>query len=824
MRNTLILILLLFAGSLSAQKAFYNVLDYGAVPDGKTLNTEAINKAVNRCADNGGGTVIFPAGTYLTGTIQMQDNVLLHLEAGSTILGSKNIEDYRVNKKLISNNKQDDINGALILSIGRKNTGITGFGVIDGQGNSFYGKDNRPVLLFFNRCKDVTVEGVTLQHPPAWTQHYMKCNGVTIRDIKVFAHGGENNDMVDINQSRNVVITGLNGDSDDDGITLKSTAEGLVKKVAISDCHIRTRTNAIKMGTESYGGFRDIAITNCTISPSVTKTGFSGADEGLAGIALEIVDGGIMENIAISNIVMEGTTSPIFIRLGNRARNYPELGLESKPVGSINNVKISNIIARNASKTGCSIVGEIGHPIRNVTISNVKINFKGGGTLWEGLAEKPELINEYPECVRLGTLPAYGFFVRHVDGITFRDLEFTYDKEEHRPAMLFNDVHNLKIFNFDAQISDDARGKIVLQNSSNVFINGCSPVPARRFLQIEKQSRDIFITGNNLSTIQKPISIDETIKTSDLHIEQNLTGNTNLFGILQPNIRRDSLGKVTIYYPDSADIYYTTDGSTPTDKSLRYTEPFEQIGTCTIKAIAIDGKRTSGTAVEQFPTLNVLTPAITPKDQFFHKKIKVTLTSKTPGANIYYTLDGSKPDKNAMLYKKPVVITQDVQLRAIAIKEGYKPSSEASSKFKTIEKKPGVQYKYYKGRWTHLPEFIELTPARSGITNKFSLDGIKTTDIYFGLVMHAFVNIKNAGEYTFFLISNDGSKLLIDHRELIDNDGAHGSVEETGKTNLSKGIHLIEVRYFQAGGGKNLKLFWQGPGFEKKEITKDDLK
>ena len=137
---------------------------------------------------------------------------------------------------------------------------------------------------------------------------------------------------------------------------------------------------------------------------------------------------------------------------------------------------------------------------------------------------------------------------------------------------------------------------------------------------------------------------------------------------------------------------------------------------------------------------------------------------------------------------------------------------------------PGVQFKYYEGRWTKLPEFIYLTPVRSGVVDKFSLDGTDSRDNYFGLVMHGFINVKKAGEYTFYLVSNDGSKMVIDHKALIDNDGTHGTIEKSGKIFLVKGTHLIEVRYFQAGGGKSLKVLWQGPGFEKQEIVASEFK
>ena len=277
----------------------------------------------------------------------MKDNVILNLQVGSKILGSKNIEDYPMYSQPVANNMDKDVYRALIRGENLKNIGITGLGIIDGQGkylqdipiseenlieieNVYTDKsryrpgkkdDQRPFLLRFVSCEDITIEGITLQYPIKWTQHYLDCNGVTVRDIKVYAHGGKNNDLIDIDGSRNVVITGMIGDCDDDGICLKSTGKEVVENVIISDCIIRSRTNPIKAGTDSYGGFRNITITNCYIGPSLANGGYSGRDEGLAGIALELVDGGILENVVISNIVMEEMASPIFILKVERGFN-----------------------------------------------------------------------------------------------------------------------------------------------------------------------------------------------------------------------------------------------------------------------------------------------------------------------------------------------------------------------------------------------------------------------------------------------------------------------------------------------------------------------
>jgi hypothetical protein len=221
--------------------------------------------------------------------------------------------------------------------------------------------------------------------------------------------------------------------------------------------------------------------------------------------------------------------------------------------------------------------------------------------------------------------------------------------------------------------------------------------------------------------------------------------------------------------------------------------------------------------------LAVLTPHIFPSDQFFNEKIKVRLRSNTREAEIYYSLDGSTPDKSSLKYTEPILVREKAVLSAIAFKDGYMASEISTSKFEPIEKLDGVQYRYYEGRWERLPNFLYLTPKRSGFVDRFQIDGLKHRDLYFGFVLQGFLSIETEGEYTFYVSSNDGSILLIDNTEIINNDGYHPTIEKSGHANLKIGKHLIELRYFQSGGGIDLNAYWSGPGFEKRELTAEDL-
>jgi len=655
-------------------------------------------------------------------------------------------------------------------------------------------------------------------------QQYLNCEYLTLRDLNIYSHGNPNNDLIDIDGTQNVVISGIYGDSDDDGITLKSTTGRPVQNVTISDCIIRSRTNAIKAGTESASGFKDITITNCILKPSLADSGYSGRSEGLAGIALECVDGGEIDRVTISNITIEDMAAPIFLRLGNRARpNRPNQ--MNKPVGTVKNVKISNITATNAGRNGCSILGIVGHYIENVSISDVTINFDGGGTKESAESNYPENDRDYPESIRYGDLPAYGFFCRHVDGLTFRDVRFDFNEKEYRSPLICDDVKNLTLFNFNAEISDEASAQIILRETQNVFVSQCQPEPMDVFMQLERHSDKIKLVGNDLSQVKRPFFLDETVQLSALQAVGNLPADQSLFSMLEPAILRDRLGKVTIRsFTTDADIHYTLDGMTVTKKSKMYQQPFEQIATATVKAKVFKGEQESNTAVLNLPRLPVMSAVLNPSYSFFYESVKISLECPTPDAELRYTLDESVPVTDWDIYTKPFILNKSGILAVRAFKKNYSPSDMTYSVNERVPQKNGVYYKYYTGSWRKLPDLLTQTPARTGRVDQFRLEKVGTRKTDFALLMIGYVEIKKAGKYTFYCGSNDGSALYMDNAVLIDNDGHHGFIELSEEIYLSEGIHQIDVRYFQLGGGQSLKVSWQGEDFGKRELSMEDLK
>ena len=390
-----------------------NIIDYGVIGDGETLNTESFQKAIDACAEDGGGLLRIPAGKYVTGTIQIKSNVILSLEQGAFILGSTNHDDYPTENLRPSREGQSH---TLLYAEDASNFSLEGLGTIDGRGTTENfpknagpdGRDDRPRLLRFENCQHFTLSGLTYKNPGFWGIHLVDCrdvhlNGVTIR----FQDNQPNNDGFDIDACERMLIENCDIMAGDDGICLKSTLKPC-RDITVRNCRVSSHTAPLKFGTSSTGGFINIDVSNCYFY-----------DSPMGAIKLQIVDGGQMENIRISRIEMENVGCPIFIRLGNRGRGYGENthtgpntghgGAEGLAVGSVKNIHISDINAtvnfenrasnaartkkihnrdaktkkgdltdREKAKAGpIMIAGIPGHLIEDVILENITITYPG---------------------------------------------------------------------------------------------------------------------------------------------------------------------------------------------------------------------------------------------------------------------------------------------------------------------------------------------------------------------------------------------------------------------------------------------------------------
>ena len=464
MRFSLIYFFVFIQTFLCAQD--FNILDYGAKADGETLNTTSIQATIDAANKNGGGRVIIPKGRFLSGTILMKSNVELHVEEEGVLLGSTRPEHYlKLNRWK-----------GFVMADGQENIAITGKGEIDGQGRKlalhldslFYVGiiDSlhynfvemrpkyylRPQLIEFVNCKNIDIKDITLKNAACWVQTHDKCKNIVIDNVTTISDAYWNNDGIDISDCKNVRITNCFVNSADDGICLKSHKEGyLCEDIYIENCTVRSSASAVKFGTRSHGGFKNVVIKNIKVY-----------DTFRSAIAIESVDGGILENVLVENIEATNTGNAIFIRLGKRNKKGD--------VGTLKNVTLKNIKVDVAYERPdykyevrgpalpffhntfpSSIVGIPNYKVENVTLENIEINYPGKGN--DGLAYRPisdldrvpENINHYPEFSMFRELPAWGFYVRHVDGLTMKNIKLNCAEPDYRPPMVFDDVQNLNI-------------------------------------------------------------------------------------------------------------------------------------------------------------------------------------------------------------------------------------------------------------------------------------------------------------------------------------------------------------------------------------------
>ena len=425
--------------------AALNIRDFGAVADTTVLSTRAIQAAIDRASEEGGGRVVIPSGNFKTGSIFLRSGVELHLEAGATLYGSTDIADYTPVKTSYVSLRTHTPTIQLIYADSASRVAITGLGTIDGRGKAFPKLSwndegiTRPHLLRFIQCIDVTVSGVTLKNSGCWMQHYLACDRVKIQGITVRNRNNFNNDALDLDGCHDVVVSDMIADSDDDGITLKSTSPRKCENIVISNCTVSSHCNAIKLGTETNGGFSNIIIRGISVKPSEDQsTQYFGYEGGIghSAISLEIVDGGTMENVDIADITVRGTQCPIFIRLADRARPYdPARPVEN--IGSIRGIRLHDILIDDAGPGGSSVTGLEGHPVEDVEIRDVTIRHAGG----QGAVPSPadEKIKDYPESTMWGILPAQGFWLNHTKGVTISNLRVIPSAPDARPDIVADD-------------------------------------------------------------------------------------------------------------------------------------------------------------------------------------------------------------------------------------------------------------------------------------------------------------------------------------------------------------------------------------------------
>lgn len=497
--------------------AAMDVLSFGAKGDGKTLCTHAIQAAIDKAGVQG-GEVRFPSGTYLTGTLILKDNVTLNLERGAVLLGSTQLEDYPPTPSHYISHINRYTHSCLIYAEGVKNIAIKGEGIIDGQGThlNFKADENdvlksilwRPYIIRAVSCEQIKVSGITLRNSPAWMQHYLNCTNILVDGITVLNHGNYNNDGIDIDNCKNVRIVNSNFDTDDDAICFKTTnATGKCENVVVANCIIASNCNALKWGTETNGAFLNFTVSNCALWRSEHPTIYDRDERTLGAIALETVDGALVDGIHIDNIVSNGFMTPIFIRLADRGRNYYDGG-PSQTAGILRNISISNMTAKMYGLVTSSISGLVNHPVENVSLNNIHIICEGGGSEEDAHRRNMGDRNkEYPETLIFADAPAYGFFIRNVEGLRMQNIFLESQSEDPRSALYCENVENMSLHRFTFENPEPGAPLIILNQCANIQISGNLPVGINNtLLQVEgSANRRITLYNNDLSVYRQPV-------------------------------------------------------------------------------------------------------------------------------------------------------------------------------------------------------------------------------------------------------------------------------------------------------------------------------
>lgn len=480
----------------------YDVTGFGAKGDGKTLNTAYIQKAIDQCFRDGGGRVSVPKGIFLTGTVVLKSNVELYLEAQAVLKGSPDRKDYL---------SAHQGRGALVYAFQQERISISGQGTIDGNGGhaAFQGKDkfnglpDRPYPIEINQCSHVKLKEFTIRDGAFWNIMLDQCRWVTVDDVTVLSRIVANNDGLDIVDCRDVKVSNCYFDVGDDAICLKSHCEVGVKNVVITNCIAKSESNGIKFGTMGVGGFEDITISNCVLY-----------DTRLSGITLQMVDGGVIDRITISNITMHNVNGSIFVKLGQRKGDTP---------GILRNVMMSHIIAdgigcwkadttasyykvEHNPRIGISLAGQPGYEIENITLDNIYLQFAGGGTAEDARREITGKASVYPEYTNYGVTPAYGLNCRYVKGLSLTNIRLDYLEEEVRPAIYCSDVQDVYIHSLKAKIPERASAMIRLKEAKGIFITNCKPETDSPFLLLEGEVTDLSLTGNDFSKVTNILS------------------------------------------------------------------------------------------------------------------------------------------------------------------------------------------------------------------------------------------------------------------------------------------------------------------------------
>lgn len=479
----------------------HDIRAFGAVGDGETVNTDSVQRAIDSCSRQGGGTVSITGGQYVIGTIVLKDNVVLNVETGAALLGSTKIADYAKDTHKNMYKNEPHMDRCLIFARGAKNIAIVGNGTIDGRGGvgrigdpgsrqNFPNQDdpqrNRPMLIRLLKCSKIRIRDVTLQNPAAWTSAMLYCNDIVADGITISSRTNRNGDGLDFDGCRNVRVSNCAFDTSDDAICLQASRKDRpCQDVTINNCIFVSKWAGIRIGLLSIGDFENVAVTNCV---------FRDIDD--SGLKIQMCEGGTMQNMVFSNLVMHNVPRPIFMTFCQQRACVDSPKDQLMPMKAMRGFVFSSI---RADSTACGvdsaivITGMPGHPIEDIQLSNIQLKTGGGASNEIGTRRNlnelsPEVLEGWwPEYTRLGaTVPAHGIYARHVTGLSINNLSISTAEPDQRPTIVCDDVAELNINDVSMQGNPSSGASLRLQNVVNAIVKNCRVSgPCKLFALVE---------------------------------------------------------------------------------------------------------------------------------------------------------------------------------------------------------------------------------------------------------------------------------------------------------------------------------------------------